>query len=67
MADDTESSKAAGVYPRDRIFNPKSVAVIGVTQTPGTVPYDIFHNILSSGYKGVLYIFAVKAMQASGY
>ena len=29
--------------------------MLGVTRTPGTVPYDIFHNIQSSGYKGVLY------------
>ena len=55
MIEDTESFKAAGIYPRDRIFNPKSIAVLGVTQTPGTVPYDIFYNILSSGFKGVLY------------
>ncbi len=47
--------KIPGGYPRDRIFNPVSVAVMGVTQTPGTVPYDIFYNILASGYKGVLY------------
>ncbi len=53
--DQTEQAKEAGTYPRDRIFNPKSVAVMGVTQTPGTVPYDIFHNIQASGYKGVLY------------
>ncbi len=55
MVDRIEVAKAAGVYPRDRIFNPKSVAVLGVTATVGTVPYDIFHNIQSSGYKGVLY------------
>ncbi len=57
MAAITEYSidSTAGTYPRDRIFNPKSIAVMGATQTPGTVPYDIFHNILSSGYKGVLY------------
>jgi len=36
-------------------FNPRSVAVLGVTRTPGTVPYDIFHNILSSSYTGVVY------------
>ena len=34
------------------LFSPKSVAVVGVTPTPGTVPYDIFHNILTSGYRG---------------
>jgi len=42
-------------HPLDAIFSPKSVAVVGVTATPGTVPYDIFYNILTSGYKGTLY------------
>jgi acetyltransferase len=41
--------------PLDGVFSPKSVAVVGVTPTPGTVPYDIFHNILTSGYRGTLY------------
>ena len=49
------TDEGPGEYPRDRIFRPKSIAVMGVTPTPGTVPYDIFHNILSSGYTGVLY------------
>lgn len=49
------TDEGPGDYPRDRIFRPKSIAVMGVTPTPGTVPYDIFHNILSSGYTGVLY------------
>ncbi len=39
----------------DAVFNPKSVAVLGVTPTPDTVPYDIFHNILTSGYQGTVY------------
>jgi len=39
----------------DAIFNPRSVAVLGVTQTRGTVPYDIFQNIRSGGYAGALY------------
>jgi acetyl coenzyme A synthetase (ADP forming)-like protein len=39
----------------DSIFSPKSVAVVGVTPSPGTVPYDIFYNILSSGYRGTVY------------
>jgi len=49
------TDEGPGEYPRDRIFRPKSIAVMGVTPTPGTVPHDIFHNILSSGYTGVLY------------
>ena len=41
--------------PMEAIFYPKSVAVCGVVATPGTVPYDIFHNILNSGFTGTLY------------
>lgn len=41
--------------PLDGIFCPQSVAVVGVTATPGTVPYDIFFNILSAGYRGTVY------------
>ncbi len=39
----------------EALFYPQSIAVLGVTQTPGTVPYDIFYNILASGYQGVIY------------
>jgi len=42
-------------HPLESTFNPKSIAVVGVTPTPGTVPYDIFYNILTSGYKGTVY------------
>ena len=45
----------AAPHPLDAVFSPKSVAVLGVTATPGTVPYDIFYNILSSGYQGTVY------------
>ncbi|MBN2579809.1 MAG: acetate--CoA ligase family protein [Pirellulales bacterium] len=41
--------------PLDCIFCPQSVAVLGVTPTPNTVPYDIFYNILSSGFRGTVY------------
>ena len=41
--------------PLDAIFNPKSVAVVGVNATPGTVPFDIFQSILLGGYKGTVY------------
>src|SRR3990167_10110428 len=47
--------KPAGGHCLDGIFCPQSVAVVGVTATPGTVPYDIFYNILSGGYRGTVY------------
>jgi len=45
----------AGAERLSAIFAPRSVAVLGVTGTPGTVPYDIFYNILSSGYQGTVF------------
>jgi len=66
MPDQTGKTES---HPLDSIFYPKSIAVLGVTPTPDTVPNDIFRNILTSGYTGVLYpvapfkrsIYAVKA------
>ena len=65
----TDQGPQSEPHPLDSIFYPKSVAVLGVTPTPDTVPNDIFRNILTSGYTGVLYpvapfkrsIYAVKA------
>lgn len=37
------------------IFSPRSIAVVGATRVPGTVPYDIFHNILKSDFQGTIY------------
>ena len=48
-------SGAPQKHALDGVFSPQSVAVLGVTPTPGTVPYDIFYNILSSGYRGTVY------------
>ncbi len=37
------------------IFYPKSVAVIGANNVKGSVPFDIFNNILKDDFQGVLY------------
>ena len=39
----------------DPIFYPRSVAVVGATRTPGTVPYDIVLNILRTDFQGIVY------------
>ncbi len=52
--------------PLDHIFYPRSVAVLGVTRTAGTVPHDIFQNILATGYRGVLYPVAPGKRSISG-
>ncbi|OIO75419.1 MAG: acyl-CoA synthetase [Elusimicrobia bacterium CG1_02_37_114] len=38
-----------------QIFYPASIAVVGATNTPGTVPNDIFTNIMRSGFPGPIY------------
>ncbi len=38
----------------DALFNPASIAVIGASHSPGKLGYEIFSNILKSGYKGKL-------------
>ncbi|MBN1450577.1 MAG: CoA-binding protein, partial [Anaerolineales bacterium] len=39
----------------NRLFNPKSIAVIGASDTPGRVGYSLFSNLITSGYSGLVY------------
>ena len=39
----------------ESIMNPKSIAVVGATNRPGSVGLHVFRNILNAGYTGVLY------------
>ena len=39
----------------NNFFNPKSIAVIGASRTPGKVGYDILKNIIQYGYEGTVY------------
>ena len=39
----------------DTIFAPKSVAVIGATETPGSVGRTIVWNLISSSFGGTIY------------
>ncbi len=39
----------------DNFFNPKTIAVIGASRTPGKVGHDILKNLTQYGYQGVLY------------
>ncbi len=39
----------------DNIFNPKSIAVIGASRTPGKVGYDILKNIIQYSFPGAIY------------
>jgi acetyl coenzyme A synthetase (ADP forming)-like protein len=39
----------------DSFFNPKSIAIIGASRTPGKVGYDILKNSIQYGYQGTVY------------
>ncbi|HTT25696.1 MAG TPA: CoA-binding protein, partial [Thermoplasmata archaeon] len=45
-----------GTLNLDAIFDPKSVAVIGASDTPGTVGRALVDNFLTSGFKGKVYL-----------
>ena len=38
-----------------QIFSPQSIAVVGTNRKTGTVPHDIFVNLLRDNFQGVLY------------
>ena len=50
----------------EEVFAPKSVAVIGASNSPGTVGASLFRNILTSGYSGVVYPVNPKWKSVSG-
>jgi len=50
----------------DAVFSPQSVAVVGATRTKGTVPHDIFQNILNAGYQGTVYPVSPRSPSISG-
>jgi len=37
------------------LFNPKSIAVIGASDTPGRVGYSLFKNLTTNGFSGPVY------------
>ncbi len=43
------------IYDLDRIFHPKSVAVIGAPDSPGGLGAVILRNLIQGGYKGAVY------------
>jgi acetyl coenzyme A synthetase (ADP forming)-like protein len=45
----------------ESIMSPRSVAVVGATNRPGSVGLAVFRNILDAGFEGVLYPVNLKA------
>ena len=47
-------------------FNPKSIAVVGASGTPGKVGHNVLKNIVDSKYSGKLYPINPKASEILG-
>jgi acetyl coenzyme A synthetase (ADP forming)-like protein len=68
-ATDTHQSPEAhhaAIQKLDAIFRPQSIAVLGVTNTPGTVPHDIFRNLIDGRFNGVVYPVAPRKRHIAG-
>ena len=50
----------------EHFFMPASVAVVGASQNPGKIGYDILNNILQYGYEGAVYPINPKAKEILG-
>jgi acetyltransferase len=48
-------------------FNPSSVAVIGASQNPAKIGYEILHNIVQYHYRGAVYPINPKAQEILGH
>jgi acetyltransferase len=44
-----------GIENLNRIFNPKSIAVIGASERKGSIGAKIFSNLISAGYAGTVF------------
>ncbi|MBN2356846.1 CoA-binding protein, partial [candidate division KSB1 bacterium] len=49
-----------------KVFYPKSIAVVGTNRVKGTVPHDILFNILKADFQGVIYPVSPKEPFISG-
>jgi acetate---CoA ligase (ADP-forming) len=50
----------------EELFEPKSVAVVGASNRPGTVGMSLFRNILQAGFRGVAYPVNPSSASVSG-
>ncbi|MEF8788010.1 MAG: acetate--CoA ligase family protein [Planctomycetota bacterium] len=50
----------------EKFFQPKSIAVVGASRTPGKVGYDVVANLLSNSFSGTIYPVNPKADTVQG-
>ena len=55
-----------GTHNLQRLFDPKSIAVIGASNRKGSVGYILLHNLIGAEYEGVVYPVSVSAPSVQG-
>ncbi|MBF0387701.1 MAG: acetate--CoA ligase family protein [Candidatus Omnitrophica bacterium] len=50
----------------EKVFNPRSVAIVGASSEPAKVGYQILNNVVQNGYKGKIYPINRKATEILG-
>lgn len=50
----------------DKVFNPRSVAIVGASQTKGKVGYEILTNMIGAGFEGSIFPVNHKAESIEG-
>jgi acetyl coenzyme A synthetase (ADP forming)-like protein len=50
-----ERERTAVVASIRRILNPTSIAVVGASRTPGTIGYELVHNLVRGGFTGAVF------------
>ena len=49
-----------------KFFHPKSLAIVGVSASPGNLGRNIYHNMMTFGYRGPLYLVSPKGGEYKG-
>jgi len=62
-----EGGTMSNLESMKRMFEPRSIAVIGASQEPGKVGYSVVKNIVDGGYKGKIYPINPRAPDVLGY
>lgn len=59
-------SSEAKIQNLKKVFNPKTVAIVGASAEPAKVGYQVLNNVIKNGYKGKIYPINKKAKEILG-
>src|SRR5436190_1838738 len=57
MARSTRHPERPADFGLDKLFRPRSVAVIGASRRPGSIGWQVLHNLVTGGFEGKVFPF----------